>query len=73
MEIPPLSPDNLGHHHPSRSEPASLGIFKGVGFTSPTQLREAIDKFVKVYNQKAAPFEWKKAVVHPASPKRQIR
>lgn len=41
----------------------------GVSFTSPTQLREAIDKFVKVYNQKAAPFEWTKAVVHPTAPK----
>jgi hypothetical protein len=42
---------------------------QGVSFTSPTQLREAIDKFVKAYNQKAAPFEWTKAVVHPAAPK----
>jgi len=42
---------------------------KGVSFTSPRQLREAIDKFVKAYNQTAAPFEWTKAVVHPTSPK----
>jgi len=42
---------------------------KGVSFTSPAQLREAIDKFVKVYNKTAAPFEWKKAVVHPTAPK----
>src|ERR1017187_10075588 len=42
---------------------------QGVSFTSPRQLREAIDKFVKVYNQKAAPFEWTKAVVHPTAPK----
>jgi transposase len=41
----------------------------GVSFTSPTQLREAIDRFVKAYNQKAAPFEWTKAVVHPTAPK----
>jgi transposase len=44
---------------------------KGVSFTSPAQLREAIDKFVKAYNKKAAPFEWKKAVVHPTSPRRK--
>src|SRR5579863_9103979 len=44
---------------------------QGVSFTSPTQLREAIDKFVKVYNHKAAPFEWTKAVVHPTGPKRK--
>jgi transposase len=42
---------------------------KGVSFTSPKQLREAIDKFVKVYNKSAAPFEWTKAVVHPTGPK----
>jgi hypothetical protein len=34
-------------------------------------LREAIDRFVKVYNQDAAPFEWTKAVVHPSAPKRR--
>jgi transposase len=39
-------------------------------FTSPQQLRAAIDRFVKAYNQKAAPFEWKKAEVHPSSPKK---
>jgi transposase len=39
-------------------------------FTSPRQLREAIDAFVRVYNPTAAPFEWSKAVVHPSQPKR---
>ena len=43
----------------------------GVSFTSPTQLREAIDKFVKAYNKNAAPFEWTKAVVHQTAPKRK--
>src|SRR3989449_3261583 len=42
---------------------------QGVSFTSPAQLREAIDKFVKAYNEKAAPFEWTKAVVHQTAPK----
>jgi transposase len=42
---------------------------KGASFTSPQQLRQAIDKFVKAYNQKAGPFEWKKTVVHPSAPK----
>jgi transposase len=42
---------------------------RGASFTSPQQLREAIDKFVKAYNEKAAPFEWKKAVVHPSAPR----
>ena len=37
---------------------------KGRSFTSPTQLRQAIDQFTETYNEDAAPFEWKKAVVH---------
>ena len=38
-------------------------------FTSARQLREAIDAFVKVYNENATPFEWTKAVVRPSSPR----
>jgi transposase len=30
---------------------------RGARFTPPQHLREAIDKFVKAYNEKAAPFE----------------
>jgi len=41
----------------------------GVSFTSPKQVREAIDKFVVAYNKTAAPFEWTKAVVHKTGPK----
>lgn len=33
----------------------------GVSFTSPQQLRGAIDKFVTAYNKTATPFEWTKA------------
>jgi transposase len=40
----------------------------GVSFTSPKQLREAIDRFVAAYNKKATPFEWTKAVVHQTAP-----
>jgi transposase len=43
---------------------------RGASFTSPRQLREAIDAFVQVYNENAAPFEWSKAVVHPTGPQR---
>ncbi len=43
---------------------------QGGSFTSPLQLRKAIDQFVAVYNQTAVPFEWRKAVVHPAALKR---
>jgi transposase len=41
---------------------------RGATFTSPQQLREAIDRFIAVYNPKAAPFEWTKAVVHATRP-----
>jgi transposase len=41
---------------------------RGASFTSPRQLRQAIDDFVQVYNQHAAPFEWKKAVVFSSRP-----
>src|ERR1039457_1427979 len=44
---------------------------RGASFTSPQQLREAIDRFVKAYNKEAAPFDWKKAVVHQSAPKRK--
>jgi transposase len=38
---------------------------RGASFTSPRQLREAIDRFIQTYNEKAAPFEWKKKEVFP--------
>jgi transposase len=38
---------------------------RNASFTSPTQLREAIDRFTAVYNKTAHPFEWTKHVVHP--------
>lgn len=47
----------------------SRQALRGASFTSPGQLRQAIDDFVAAYNQKAAPFEWKKAVVFQSSPK----
>lgn len=46
-----------------------LDSLQGVSFTSPTQLREAIDKFGKAYNKNAAPYEWTKAAVHQTAPK----
>jgi transposase len=47
----------------------SRQALRGASFTSPVQLRQAIDDFVSVYNHNAAPFEWKKAVVFPSTPK----
>src|SRR4051794_24174764 len=46
----------------------SRQALQGASFTSPRQLRQAIDDFVAVYNKKAAPFEWSKAVVFQSAP-----
>lgn len=44
----------------------SRRALRGGSFTSPRQVREAIDRFVEAYAKEAAPFEWRKRVVHPA-------
>jgi transposase len=49
----------------------SRQALQGASFTSPGQVRKAIDDFVEAYNPKAAPFEWKKAVVFPSAPKKK--
>ena len=38
----------------------SRSALKHASFTSPTELRLAIDRFIDAYNDRAAPFEWKK-------------
>lgn len=43
----------------------SRQALKGASFTSPSEVRHAIDRFVTAYNQTASPFEWTKTVVHP--------
>ncbi len=43
----------------------SRSALKGANFTSPQQVREAIDKFIQVYNPQAAPFQWRKRNVYP--------
>lgn len=47
----------------------SKQALSGVSFTSPKQLRDAMDKFIVAYNETASPFEWTKTVVHPTGPK----
>lgn len=42
----------------------SRRALRGTSFTSPRQVREAIDHFIAAYNPKAAPFEWRKDTVH---------
>ncbi|MBC5801208.1 MAG: IS630 family transposase [Candidatus Eremiobacteraeota bacterium] len=41
---------------------------RGASFTSPQQVRGAIDRFVAGYNEIAAPFEWKATKVHASKP-----
>lgn len=49
----------------------SRQALQGTSFTSSGQVRQAIDNFVTAYYEKAAPFEWKKAVVFPSAPKKK--
>ena len=42
---------------------------RGASFTSVRQLRQAIDEFISVHNEKAAPFEWTKGYVKSVHPK----
>jgi transposase len=48
------------------------GALKGASFTSPAQLREAIDRFIRAYNERAVPFRWTKAVVHSVVPEPKL-
>lgn len=41
---------------------------RDASFTSPWNVRDAIDAYIKVYNPRATPFEWRKAVVHSVAP-----
>ncbi|MGH7755092.1 MAG: IS630 family transposase [Vulcanimicrobiaceae bacterium] len=41
---------------------------RGISCTSPQQVRDAIDRFVKAYNEIAAPFEWKATKVTSVKP-----
>jgi transposase len=47
----------------------SRAALQGASFTSPAQLRQAIDDFIAAYNHTATPFEWTKQVVHAVHPK----
>ncbi|MBA7476645.1 IS630 family transposase ISRj1 [subsurface metagenome] len=45
------------------------GALRGASFTSPRQLRQAIDRFIQAYNASAMPFEWTATEVHQSVPK----
>jgi transposase len=46
----------------------SRRALRGASFTSPQQVREAIDRFISAYNESAVPFEWTKGEVHNVHP-----
>ena len=50
----------------------SRAALAGASFTSPAQVREAIDAFTEVHNGNAAPFEWTKSVVYQKIPKKHV-
>ena len=45
---------------------------KGANFVSPQDVRNAIDRFIAVYNPQAAPFEWRKRHVYPSKLKKKF-
>lgn len=42
---------------------------RGASFTSPRQVRQAINRFIEAYNPISSPFEWKATDVYPTAPK----
>lgn len=42
----------------------SRAALRGASFTNPWGVRDAIDAYIKAYNPRATPFEWRKEVVH---------
>jgi transposase len=49
----------------------SRSALKQAGFVSPQQVREGISRFFEVHNEKAAPFQRRKASVGPKNLKRR--
>ena len=47
----------------------SRDALKGASFTSPTQLRRAIDRYIEAHNADPKPFKWTQSVVSPSAPK----
>ena len=46
----------------------SRSALKGASFTASVQVRDAIDRVVRVYNEDAVPFEWRKTSVRATKP-----
>jgi transposase len=47
----------------------SRDALRGASFTSPAEVRLAIDRYIEVHNSDAKPFKWSKTVVAPSAPK----
>jgi transposase len=43
---------------------------RGASFTSPRQVRQAIDRFIDTYSEHASPFEWTRETVHNIQPRK---
>lgn len=50
----------------------SRNALRGASFTNVKQLREAIDRFIEVYNENSTPFEWRKEKVYSKNIKSSI-
>lgn len=48
----------------------SRRALRGASFTSPQEVREAIDRFIAAYNENATPFEWTKRDMRNVHPRR---
>ena len=46
-------------------------VLRGASWTSPLQIRRAIDAFCEAYNEEAHPFEWTKCEVHQGTLKQK--
>jgi transposase len=49
----------------------SRHALQGASFTSPAELREAIDRYIEAHNADAKPFQWTKSAVAPSAPKQK--
>ncbi len=48
----------------------TIRVLRNGSFTSPKQLRDAIDKYTKAYDEDCSPFEWRKEKAHQVTLKR---
>ena len=49
----------------------TVRVLRNGSFTSPKELRNAIDRFIASYSEDCSPFQWTKEEVHQVTPKRR--